>query len=74
MLLELALVELRIVEGGELGQQAPESLNEPELSGDDVGDETELRLPRELERILGFSLHIAERLSHGEQERFQKPR
>ena len=34
-----------------------------QLSGDDVDDETELRLPRELERVLGLSLHVAERIA-----------
>src|SRR5882757_10433544 len=68
---EPALVELRIVEGRELRRQAPESPNEPELSDDDVDNETKTRLPREFEAVLGFSLHVAKRISRREKIRVQ---
>ena len=47
VLLEPALVELGVVEGARIRRQAPERPDEPELSGDDVDDEAEPRLPRE---------------------------
>lgn len=60
---EPALVEVVIVEGAEIRQEPPERPDEPELSGDEVDDEAELRLPRELEGPLGLSLHLVERIS-----------
>ena len=62
-LLEPALVELLIVEGAECRRQAAQRPDQPELRGDEVDDETEPRLPRELEPMLGFALHVAERIA-----------
>ncbi len=67
--LEPALVELRIVEGGEVGQEAPERPDEPELPGAHVGDETEPRLLRELQRALGSRCTSPRRIALGEEKR-----
>ena len=42
-----------------------------ELRGDDVDDETEPRLPRELEAMLGFALHLDERIARRKKVRVQ---
>ena len=69
MLLELLLVEPGVVEAAELWRQAAQRPDEPELRGDPVDDETELRLAREVEPGLGLSLHLDERVAAGEQVR-----
>src|ERR1700692_4960504 len=68
---EPALVELRIVEGREPRRKAPESPNEPELSDDDVDNETKTRFARQFEADLGFSLHVAKRISRRAKIRVQ---
>jgi hypothetical protein len=71
VLLEVGLIELRIVEGREARGQTPEGPDEPELSNDDVSDITKLRLPHELESMLGLALDVAKRISGGQQNRDQ---
>ena len=44
MLLEAALVELRIIEGAKVRRQPAQRPDEPELRGDEVADETKPRL------------------------------
>src|SRR6266478_954513 len=49
MLLEAALVELRVIEGGEVRCQSTECADQSVLRGNDVVDETEPHLPDEFE-------------------------
>jgi hypothetical protein len=69
MALEAKLVKLDIVKGPELGRQAAESPNQPELGRDNVNDETEPGFLGKIEAILGFALHVAERISGREKVR-----
>src|SRR6266850_955602 len=69
MLLEPVLIELRIVEGAELRSEVPKDPDQPELSGDDVDDETVSDLAHELEPGLGLALHVGERLPAGQEVR-----
>ena len=71
MALEPKLIKLPIVKGAEFRRQAPESPDKPELRGDDVDDETKPSLLGKLEAILGFTLHLSERISRGEKVRVQ---
>src|SRR5882724_1373028 len=71
MALELKLIEPLIVEGAECRRQATERPDQPALRGDDVNDETEPSLLRKLEAILGFTLHLNERISRREKVRVQ---
>src|SRR5689334_15652523 len=71
MLLKPILIEIRIVEGGEAWGQALESADEPKLPDDYVDDEAELRLPGELESVLGLAMDVAKRFSCGEQHGHQ---
>ena len=71
MALESKLIELPIVEGAEFRRQAAERPDKPELRGDDVNDETEPRLLRKRETMLGFTLHLSERISRREKVRVQ---
>jgi hypothetical protein len=63
VLLKPALIKPRIVEGGEARGQAAESSDEPYLSGDYVGDITNLCLSCKVEPVLGLALHVAKRIS-----------
>src|SRR6266478_5299762 len=64
MALEPKLLKLPIVKGAEFRRQTTECSNKPELRGDDVNDETKPPgLLRKLETILGFTLHLHERIS-----------
>ena len=63
VVLEPALVKPLIIEGTKLWSQAAQCPDQPELRGDDVDDEPEPRLAREVEPILGFALHFSERVS-----------
>ena len=56
MLLEAALVELRVIEGIEVRRQSPEHPDEPELPGDAVAGETEPHFAREFEPVLRLPL------------------
>src|SRR6266540_1630162 len=71
MALEPKLIEPLIVKGAEFRRQATEGPDKPELRGDDVNDETEPSLLRKLEAILGFTLRLNRRISHGEKVRVQ---
>ena len=71
MALEPKLIKLLIVEGAEFRRQAAQRPDQPELGGDDVNDETEPRLLREGEPILGFALHLGERIARREKVRVQ---
>ena len=69
--LDPKLVELLIVEGAEFRRQAAERPDQPELRGDDVNDKTEPHLLREREAMLGFALHLDERIARREKVRVQ---
>src|SRR6266850_3097041 len=71
MALEPKLIELLIVEAAEFRRQAAEGPDKPELRGDDVNDETEPSLLRKPEAILGFMLHVNERISRCQKVRIQ---
>ena len=71
VLLEPALIELRIAERGQARRQAQESPDEPELSDDYVDDVTKLGLSCELESVLGLPQHVAKRISGGKENRNQ---
>ena len=71
MALEPKLVEPLIVERTECRRQATEGPDERQLRGDDVNDETEPRLLRKLQAILGFTLHVSERIAGDEKVRVQ---
>src|SRR3984893_14570077 len=71
MTLEPKLIEPLVVEGAEFWRQATEGSDKRELRGDDINDETEPSLLRNLERILGFTLRLNEWVSHGEKVRAQ---
>src|SRR5258705_11329370 len=66
MLLEAALVELRIIEGVEVRCQSTERPDQSVLRGNDVADETEPHLPHEFERALDLVLDVSERIPGGE--------
>src|SRR5712671_2367895 len=66
MVLHPQLIQLLIVEAAEFPRQAAERANECELGCDDVNGETEAGFPRKREAILGFALHLLERISRGE--------
>jgi hypothetical protein len=66
MLLEAALVKLRIIEGVEVRCESTERPNQSVLRGNDVADETKLHLPHEFERVLDLVLDVSERISGGE--------
>ena len=69
MALEVKLIKLDIVKGPELGRQAAESPDQPELGRDDVNHQTEPSFFGKIEAILGFALHVAERVSGREKIR-----
>ena len=59
----------RIVEGAEFRRQPAQRPDQPELRGDDVNDRPEPRLLRECEAMLGFALHLGERIARREKVR-----
>src|ERR1700749_4437266 len=63
MMFEAALVEPFIVQEAEFGRQATQGPDQTELRGDNLDDQTETRFPREFEPFLGFSLHLAKRIT-----------
>ncbi len=71
MLFEALLIELAIIEGAELRCPAAQGPDQTELGRDDVDNQTKARFAREFASVLGFSLHVAERLSRREQIRVQ---
>src|SRR5260370_8887562 len=66
MVLEVALVELRIIEGLEVRCQSTEHPDQSVLRGNDVADETEPHLPHELERALDLVLDVSKWIPGGE--------
>src|ERR1700738_1571876 len=66
MLLEAALVELRIIEGVEVRCKSTERPDESVLRGNEVTDETEPHLLHEFERVLDLVFDFTERISGGE--------
>src|SRR5260370_19041079 len=66
MVLEAALVELRIIEGLEVRCQSTEHPDQSVLRGNDVADETEPHLPHELERALDLVLDVSKWIPGGE--------
>src|ERR1700682_425684 len=70
-LLEVALIELRAIKGGEGRPQSTEHADKLELPGHAVADESERHLPYEFESILGPPLGFTERISGGEKIRGQ---
>ena len=69
--LHLKLVELLIVEAAKFRRQPAQRPDQPELRDDDVADETKPRLLRERETMLGFTLHLDERIARREKVRVQ---
>ena len=67
MPLEPLLVEPGVVEAAECRRQAAQRPDQLELCGDEVDDETEPRLAREVEPGLGLALHLGERIAAGEE-------
>src|SRR6266404_855904 len=65
-LLEVALIELRAIKGGEGRPQSTEQADKLELPGHAVADESERHLPYEFESILALPLGFTERISGGE--------
>src|SRR5208337_1816080 len=63
---EPVLVEHDVAEAAECRREAPERPDQPELCGDEVDDETEPRLSREVEPGLSLALHLGERIAAGE--------
>src|ERR1700730_15316959 len=73
MALEPQLIKLPIVKGTKFLRQATEGSDQPELRGNAVTDETEPHLMGKLEAMLGFALHLRERIARREQVRVQVP-
>src|SRR5882757_4096325 len=71
MLLEAALVELRIIEGVEVRCKSTEHPDESVLRCNEVADKTEPHLPHEFKRVLDRVLDFTERISRGEKIRIQ---
>ena len=69
--LDPQLVELLIVKGAECRRQPAQRPDQPKLRGDDVNDKTEPHLLRKREAILGFALHLDERIARREKVRVQ---
>src|SRR4029077_4879159 len=69
--LDLKLLKLPIIKGSKSGCHSAKSADQPELSGGDVNDKPEPRLLRKREYILGFTLHIKERVACREKVRGQ---
>src|SRR5260221_1107723 len=66
MLLEPALIELRVVKGAELWSQAAKGSNQSKSHGNVVGSKLKPHLSSELEPVFGLSLHLLERISASE--------
>jgi hypothetical protein len=64
MALEPKLIKLLIIERAEFRRLATEGPDKPELNADEVNGEAKPGLPRKLEAMLGFMLHLrAKRVS-----------
>ena len=68
---EYPLLERGVVEGRQLGLCPSKAPDQRKLPDNDVGDETELGLPREFESILDLALHLTERGPGSERVRDQ---
>src|SRR3981081_1064057 len=71
MLLEAALVELRIIEGVKVRRKSTERPDESVLRGNEVADETEPHLLHEFERFLDLELDFTEGIPGGKKIRIQ---
>jgi hypothetical protein len=71
MLLKPALAKPGVFEPAERQRQTAERPNELELCGDEVYDDTEPRLAREIEPGFGLALHVGERIAAREQVRHE---
>src|ERR1700726_3547041 len=71
MALEPQLIKLPIVKGTKFLRQATEGSDQPELRGNAVNNEAEPHLMGKLEAMLGFALHLRERIARREQVRVQ---
>jgi len=69
--LDPKLLKLPIIKGSKCRGMSAKSSDQLKLSGSDVNEKLELRLLRNGESILGFTLHINERLSGREKVRRQ---
>ena len=65
------LIKLSIVEAAEFRRQAAQRPDQPELRGDEVNAKREPRLLRKREAMLGFALHLNQRVARGEEVRVQ---
>ena len=63
MALEPNLIKSPIVKRAEFRRQPTEGPNKPELRGDKVNDVAELGFLGEREAILGFTLHLSQRIA-----------
>ena len=68
MMFDPALVEPFIIEGAEFGGQATQSPDQTELGGENVDRQPEPSFPGEFKPVLGFSLHLAQRIAGGEKD------
>src|SRR4029077_12454155 len=68
---EAAFIELLIVKRSECRCQTAKHPDQSELRSDDVNDETEPRLLRKVETLLGFTLRFSQRISRREKIRVQ---
>jgi hypothetical protein len=71
MTLQPLLVALDVVEAAECRRETAKRPDQLELCGDEVDNETEPRLAREVEPVLGLALHLGERITAGEELRDQ---
>ena len=71
MALKPKLIKLPVVKGAEFRRQPAEGPDKPELRSNEVNHEAEPSLLRKLEAILGFTLHLGERISRRQKVRVQ---
>ena len=62
-LFELPLIESGVIEAAECRRQSAKRPDQPELCRDELDDDTEPRLAREVEPGLGIALHLGERIT-----------
>src|ERR1700757_2333213 len=60
---ERDLIKSLFVERAEFRRQTPKGPNKPELRANDVDDETKPHFLRKVQAMLGFALHINERIA-----------
>src|SRR5580704_11570485 len=71
MPLETNFIKLPVVKEAEFRRQATEGPDKPKLCGDEVNDVTEPGLLGKREAILGFTLHLNQRISSRQKVRVQ---